>query len=606
MLLRKEKKHQKDNSSSQERNGQQKQSVTESQSFYDRPRVCCIDLSDECLQALKSHKYNCFSGTLGPIVEVPNTHEYNYHVCLPNCSFPDNLHEYDIVIVDLQNKRTVQYDNKDHIRSRVKGQAYLSLISSYPETIFDPRALSAKILEKELKPLLEKDSILIVFADEQEDITYCAAEMTPRGWQRNSPEEVRGLYDFYTYMPYKFNLSGKDTKVTVKENAEIVKLLTRHNKDATYTIAFKHPDHFDGTAVVKDENFIPLILAEPDKIVSFAQVKNNSYSFFFPHIKQKSDFLTDLFDSVLPSICPKLFPHNTQFSWKKSTEYMLPNEKDLLNEKKHLDEDYARSLEELESRIISNCQKYGFLHDLLIESGPLLVKTVENYFKWLEFEKVINVDETNPELREEDIRIENEKRQLVVEIKGIGGTSTDSECSQVSKFKYRRSKELKSFDIFALYLVNHQRYLPPEERTNPPFNDTQIQDAENDERGLLSTYDLFKLYFNITNGFISKEDAREALLQCGLVKFNPSKAIFIAKPSEIHHNGYVAIFKIDNVMLSVGMDIIINDNGFYRSNKILEIKIDNNSVESANTGEIGIKLSEKVANIVELWFKKDA
>ena len=252
-----------------------------------------------------------------------------------------------------------------------------------------------------------------------------------------------------------------------------------------------------------------------------------------------------------------------------------------------------------------NREEYGVLHILLNQTGSSLVKSIENFFGWLGFENIINVDETMPELKEEDIRAESEKGQLVVEIKGISGTSTDAECSQVSKFKYRRSKERGAFDVFGLYLVNHQRYLPPEERTNPPFNNTQIQDAKNDERGLLTTYDLFKLYFNITNGFVSKEDAREALFQYGLVEFTPSKAIFVARPSEIHYNGYVAILEIADIELRVGMPIIIKDTGYYRSAKIVEIQLDGNPIATVDTGEIGIKLSDKVDRKVEFWLQKD-
>ena len=201
--------------------------------------------------------------------------------------------------------------------------------------------------------------------------------------------------------------------------------------------------------------------------------------------------------------------------------------------------------------------------------------------------------------------MESEKGLLVIEIKGIGGTSTDSECSQVSKFKYRRSKEREAFNVFGLYLVNHQRYLPPFERNNPPFNSTQIQDAKNDERGLLTTFDLFKLHFNIINNFVSKEDAREVLLQYGLIEFNPSNAIFIGKPAEIHHSGYVAILELHNVLLSVNMSIIVKDKGYYRSVTIVEIQVDGESISTVDNGEIGIKLSDKIDNKVEFWRKVD-
>ena len=88
-------------------------SKKEETEFYDRPKICAIDLPVECIEVLKSHHYDCYDGTLGPLVKVPNERGlYSQHYCLLNCSFPRNLHEYDIVIIDLQDPQTVVYNEK--------------------------------------------------------------------------------------------------------------------------------------------------------------------------------------------------------------------------------------------------------------------------------------------------------------------------------------------------------------------------------------------------------------------------------------------------------------------------------------------------------------
>ena len=491
---------------------------------------------------------------------------------------------------------------KNHKRKHIKGRSDLSLVSSYPETLFDPRALSSAILRNNLSTFMEKESILIVFADEQEKLTYYPVSITLRGPEHLNSED-HWIYDFYDDMPINRNLAGKDTVVVFNKESEIANLLIRHNNDATYSITFDHPTHWKDNNRTKDKNFIPLMCTGHDEIASFARTRENNFTFFFPFFQNKGQFLVDFFDKVLPGICPKLFPHNTQFLWKTFPEYRLPNENELENEKKLIEEEYTKKIEEVEAKIDANRQEYSYLHDLLTQTGDQLVKTLEKFMVWLGFDNVINMDETDPKLKEEDLRVESEKGLMVIEIKGIGGTSTDSECSQVSKFKYRRSKERGAFDVFGLYLVNHQRYLPPNERTNPPFNANQVQDAKNDERGLLTTYELFKLYFNIIKGFVTKEDAMMSLFQYGLVEFNPSNAVFIATPLEIHHNGYVAIFVIEDIEICIGMTILIKDNGYFRIVKIEDIQIDGKSTERISNGEIGVKLSEKVDSKVELWKK---
>ena len=207
---------QKNNSPVSDESEHPKHPESEDKTFYDRPRICAIDLSDEHVNALKSHRYDCYSGTLGHIVEVPNARRNDAHLCLPNLVFPENIHEYDIVIIDLQNRTTVQYRKENHSKKYIKGRSDISLVSSYPETLFDPRALSAKILSHSLSSFMEKDSILIVFADEQEEITYYSVAITSMGTEHLGAEK-HWLYDFYSDMPINHNLSGKDTEVVIDQ-----------------------------------------------------------------------------------------------------------------------------------------------------------------------------------------------------------------------------------------------------------------------------------------------------------------------------------------------------------------------------------------------------
>ena len=570
--------------------------------FQERPRICLIDLDKDCADSLKSNGFNCYAGTLGPLVDVPNSSERSAHQCLPNCDFPPNLHEYDIVVLDLQTRNKVPYIPEEHARTETKGHKQFAFVSSFPETVFDPRPLSASILESRLGPLLDKESIFIVFAAANEDVDYYPLAITARGPDRYD-KQTHSLYDFYSDLPPWRNVMGKDTDVVSPEGTEITSLLQRHNPEAIYSIAFEHPTHWKEHEEVKKDNFFPLMVTSPDQIVSFFHLHKKNGAFFFPQIKRKAQFLLDFFQKVLPGLFPTVFPYSTEFAWLKEPSYALPNEAVLLQEKRNIQNDFNNRLKDIDDRIEANRKKHSYLHDLLTLSGAPLVKTIEKYFRWLGFENVLNVDETEPDLQEEDLRVETEKGLLVVEVKGLGGTSTDSECSQISKVKYRRSKQRGAFNVFALYIVNHQRFLPPQHRVDPPFNDTQIQDARNDERGLLTTYDLFKLYFNVAVGLISKEDSRDALFDTGLVQFRPSGATIIPGPYEIHHNGYVVVFQADVLIVRTGTSVVLNDAGRWRSAKVLEIQADGNSVEADNSGQVGIKLSERVFKGTDLWLR---
>ncbi|MTJ08437.1 hypothetical protein [Anabaena sp. UHCC 0204] len=572
------------------------------------PKICAIDLDPEIIEALRDRGLQCFSGTLGSQVKVPNFNIGNQYPCLPNFDFPPNLHEYDIVIVDLQTHDPIEYKASEHTHLSTKGSKQHILLSKYPEKIFDPRPLSASILYKELVELVEveKETLIIVFSAANEVIEYNFCSLTPYGHQEYNPES-HSLYVFLPFLQGILNKNGKNVIISSNIREEVKNILYKYSKDFRYSAIFEHPTEWvpDENRYIDQNKFIPLLLNNTNEIIGFIYSTYHSHPsrvFVFPQIiNKKREFLIELLDEVLPEIFPKIFPYNDQFSWLKSEKYLLPNQKDFIAKKEKIEDEHKKLVAQIEDDIKQNQVQYQFLHDLLSETGDSLVKSVEQFLIWLGFTNIINMDETKPEIKEEDIQIPLDNGLLVVEIKGIGGTSKDRECSQVNKIKNRRQKDRRTFDVFALYLVNHQRYLPPHERENPPFTQHQIDDAKYEERGLLTTYELFQLYFNIEKGFIKKEDARDALLQYGLVQFKPSNAQFIGTPLEIHHKGTVVILQLDNIPLYTGARIIICNNGDYYSAEIIEIKDKGKIVPSASHGEIGVKLSCSVLKTSQLY-----
>jgi len=569
---------------------------------HEKPRICLIDLEDGITQRLVDLGYNCFQGSLGSIIEVPNKEFRDKHQCLPNMKFPNNLHEYDIVIINLQTPNYAKYNFNDHCHHNCKGKKQYYLRCSYPETIFDPRALSAALLKKKLEPLLAKKSMIVVFCAPQETIEYQTISITNDTTSYEDPEE-HTLYSFYSDLPHNENLSGRDTKLVVREDSVIGKLLNKHNRDLTYSIEFSHPTRWESGEHKKLKNFLPLIETANGEIVSFIHFRDKNTSLFLPTIRNTEELLVDLFERTLPSIHPALFPFSTQFVWLNEESYQLPNEKELKSRINLIQNECKEKLDEVDRELDVNRQKFSFLHDLITETGDGLVKAVEQYLNWLEFDEVTNVDETNPELKEEDLRVCIPSGLLVIEVKGIGGTSTDAECSQISKIKFRRSRERGSFDVMGLFCVNHQRYIPPHSRRNPPFNDIQIEDAENDERGLVTTYQLYNQYYNIQRNCVEKEDVRNCLCDVGLVTFTPSNAVLIETPFEIHHNGYVVIMTLYNLDIEIGTEIVIDKDGKYEQTKVEEIQDNGEMVQSAHSGEIGIKLSKPVTKNVQLWVR---
>ncbi len=589
----------------------------------EKPLICAIDLEEDIVQAIEAKDLHCFSGTLGNRIKVPNSN-YNKETPLPlhHHKLPLNLHEYDVIIIDLKCREPIEYcksDFEDYL-NYCSGNEKSFFLSSFPQTVFDPRPFSSNYIKLKLTECFGKEILIIIFCSSDVNVDYKIKKISSYD-DNNSiykPCIDTKNYFLYEFLPFFRRYSNNHyslgkykmgEKVNCdKRGCSLIDILAKNTNNFIYEFIFYHPKVWDQNTKQEVEryNFIPLLFNEQKEIIGFLDLADNIKTLALPYIidqEKKKDLIIELLDVGLPELFSKIFPYSTQFAWLKSEPYYLPKYAKLLDKKQKIEEEYKLKLKQVETEIKDNENQYKFLHDLITETGDKLVKSVEYFLQWLGFENVINMDENNPDIKEEDLQINLEDGLLIIEVKGITGTSKDKECSQIYKIKNRRNEERKKFDVLALYIVNHQRFLPPEERNNPPFSDDQIKDANLDKRGLLTTYELFKLYFKIAQDFIMKEDARKCLLNYGLVEFIPSNANNLGCPSEIHHNGKVAILNIQNIPINKGSSIIICNGNDWFETKVLGIQLDGKSFDSISNGEIGIELDKPISKKSILWLK---
>ena len=533
----------------------------------EKPRICCLDIAQDDIELLRKSRLNIYDGTLGKRVKVPKNSQEDNHKMLLNLDFPNNLHEYDIIIVDLDNKETVEYDIEKHVRKHEIDTESYYFLSRFPQTVFDPKPLSSHLLRRKFEGMGNKPYLIIAFATDAYSRGYEPIKVTDRGYQ---PEQVEhySIYGFLPEVPLDKDKQGKEV-IICKDVGILQSLFDTYKDQITYKQTFYHPTEWKNGKQVLSTNYIPLLEnINGDIVSSIYWTSDDSSVILFPQIKDKGRFLNDFLTNVAPSIFPKLFPNSTKANWKEEKDYWLPNHQKLLKQKGQIQEEYEKKLAQKEKEIATNLDKHAFLHKMLSGTDDELVNALINYLKWLGFTKVVNVDDlkNESETLEEDIQIELDEGLLIIECKGIGGTSTDSDCSQISKIKYRRCEERKAFDVSALYIVNHQKHLPPLQRQNPPFSDNQREDARLDKRGLLTTWQLFQLYSDIENDIISKFEARLQLLDYGLVEFKPKDLIFIDEPKEFFLNGKVCIVNIEDVALNVGDEIFTEKDGKFTEN----------------------------------------
>lgn len=567
--------------------------------LFQEPKICLFDFNEETINLVKEKGYNITSATLGSPIQVPNKNTKDYHLCRSNHSFPKNIHEYDIISINMPNKDAIPYNDKDKELPDNKNNIDYSFISQFPQTVFDPRPFASSILAEELN----ENKIIIVFASQEEIINYNIAKIDNTGFRFDKTEQWSN-YSFYQKNLQANNKSGKEINITTS-NSDLKSLFYNLKDELYYDTIFEHRMTWKNNHRTKSNQFIPLIENADNEIISFIDFINGNYLIFLPQLKNKEKLLIPLLDEILPDIFPSYFPYSTKFKWVNRKEYWLPNHKKMLEEKHKIQKKYENQLKKINNEIEENKLNYKFLHEIITQTDDNLVEAVKDFLEWLGFNKVKKMDDHNNVIKEEDLQIELNDGLLVIEVKGIGGTSKDSDCNQINKIKYRRAKERKKFDVFGLYIVNHQRYLPPLERENPPFTKNQIKDAENEERGLLTTWDLFRTYYFIKDNLATKKEIKNKLTDFGLVQLFPDNLVFLDKIDEIFMDGNIFIMDLDNIKIKINDELVVFKDNNYKKVKITNIQIDDRDVEYAKNAEVGIKINDKVNRNSEVYLFKN-
>lgn len=101
---------------------------------------------------------------------------------------------------------------------------------------------------------------------------------------------------------------------------------------------------------------------------------------------------------------------------------------------------------------------------MLTETGDSLVNNVKQYLEWLGFDNVQSMDEEVKEGEDfqEDLQIRLDNNELlIIEVKGLYGTSKDNECSQISKIELRRIHNvyIQTFILSTLSIMKGEKNL---------------------------------------------------------------------------------------------------------------------------------------------------
>lgn len=574
-----------------------------------KTHVLCVDMPQDVINYLTKEQLDVYDYKIEPSLDARNlSYSWDRLPIAITFNIPENLHEYSVIIQDLSsNSKIMPYDMSKHKGKKAITDAidkFKCLCLRNPQNVFDPLPFTSRLIENGLRAKKGK-MIKVFFQSTKYYVDYNCISIDGSCKHVGRFSNYECVEDFT-----KDDLVGN--RVKLKDEYELAQaLFSGIEEQLSYSQTFKHPTYnYPGSYKEElDENFIPLLLNEQDDIISYAYYnkRNGSVTFMLPQIDDKNVLLERLFTECLYKHFSELFPSQTKNSWLENENYVLPEIVLLNREKENALKQYEDIVKQKDNSIEKIKKEHAFLYSMLTDTGEDLVSNVKIFLEWLGFKNVKSMDLTVKEGEdyEEDLQVMLDNNELlIIEVKGLHGTSKDNECAQISKIETRRVHEGKYSKVHSLYIVNNERGKEPLKRQMPPFTAHQIKDAEYSYRTMAYTYQLFNLYFEIQNGVITKEEARNALLVPGIVNFH-SNFKTLGKPYNYFNDMTVACVEIHNTNISVGDTIYFEDvNKRFHSTKILCIQVDHKNFDSIYEGKVGVELEMKVTRNAVLYIKK--
>lgn len=262
--------------------------------------------------------------------------------------------------------------------------------------------------------------------------------------------------------------------------------------------------------------------------------KGKGYLLLLPSFGPKNVEIVDyLLKDKLPLAAE--VPPEAGADWIDSDDYVFPELKALVarrdEEKRKFEDvlaDYDRQIKEMKG---GGQEEF---HRLLNGEGAVLKKAVVNSLRYLGWGRVVDVDQywkNTIRSREEhvwiiepaDLAVEAGLRKgelMLVLVCGGKNWATDDECGLLQKFKGRRMQEFDNTRMKAVLIGNY--YSGADAKSRPsPFSAAQIEEAQKDGNGLLTSYELFRAIQAEKENRVTKDAIREQLkLKTGLITFD--------------------------------------------------------------------------------------
>lgn len=519
---------------------------------FPEPRILLLDTNPEIVSSLSDNGYNVSHASFGSPYQV-NRNPNRFAATL-DANLPFDYKENEIVVLDMQ------YDLTSLTEKPAKGNQNDTWLVSHESGLVNPRILSAEIVRSDFDRILGSGGTIIVFANKYEQQSFFHSSQADDFLQQQ--DQIKGSnWGFLTLTKFSNYLSvnsdfGSHVIVSeaVEKRSPIYELLSKHATNTKYRCTLQPGREIRNSWVSllesKYGNSIGCMIL-PDG-------ERTGTLFIFPDIGDKTSFVYELVDEVLPVVAPHLFPGTSTSSWKDTSLYELQSVRKLKDSIAEVRKKANRDIEELEQEIQAEHDQYSFLFDLAYETGQTLVMAVTKTLLLLGFTDIVDMDEELQKQKrarqnQEDLQILDTNPTLVVEVKGINNKPSDDDALSVQKYVVLRMREWKRVDVRGLSIICHQRHLPPLERDNEmPFRQEILDVAEEQSISLMTTWDLHRLARGFIENNWSPEVVRPLFHDTGRIRPVPRHYRYVGRIKRYAENLGVVGIEIESGELKVG------------------------------------------------------
>lgn len=559
---------------------------------YMTPEILMIDCDEKECRKLKEKGFNVQEGSFGKIYPIKD--KSGGKKVILNSQI-DNIIERDVVVIDMKQRKTSEIYELVDVYGMEEGK-YITTHKGQEE--FNPINISSKFYEEDFKKLREKDSIIIIFSDWVVDERYNLT--TIKSTYHDCITEKISNYSFLPFTILPSRSSFKTEKYSVVATGILKSIFKNFKGEIHSNCTFDIGYYEEKDTIRLLENIYGDLIGYIQIYQKQSGIKNTFI--VLPQCENISLIIENILVEVLPELYPEMFECLVKDSWLNKEEYLLPEVKNIINEKVELENEYIQRLNDIDQRIKIKQEENKFMYDIISSSGTG-EKLVESIIKCLEYVGYENVEDwdkiRSDDEKEEDLHIyKNEKDYFVAEVKGVNGPPIEDDCNVIVKYKSRNSSKLGIPFIHGAVFVNYHKNVEPNQREELGFTKKEIKDAIRDGYTLIGTYQLFKAIRLIQEEIITKESVRKSLETPGIFNAIPNSFESVGKIENILDRINVICVPIECDKLQENDELLIVEGNNYYKTKIVSMMVNENIVKEAKKDEkVGIKIDKVVPKI---------